>query len=93
VKSAGKTLSAQWRIDPTALPQFAYRIQIFDQPEGKGKALVSQSAKLAHARTATLDASSLNPAEQTYYLHLQCIDILDGVSETRTATFGKNAGK
>jgi len=83
VTPKGKSLVVAWDLDETTLPQFAYRVQVFADEAGKGKALVLQDAKLAHVRSATLDASALELGRKTYWLHLQWTDILDGVISTK----------
>jgi hypothetical protein len=89
--SSEKSLSVAWENDKATLPQFAYELQVFSDRAGKGKALVSKSVSLAHGRTETLDVSSLSLSQKTYYLHLRCTDILDGVSEPKVIAVGKGA--
>lgn len=78
----------RWETDNATLPQFAYKIQLFDNRTGKGNALVSMTERKADSQAVTLDASSINLSGKTYYLHLQCIDILDGVSKTKITEIG-----
>ena len=83
------TLSVQWEVDPTTMPQFSYRLAIYDNPSCEGKPLVSTSRRVPHAREATLDISSLRLSDTSYYLHLECIDILDRKSDAAITAFGK----
>jgi hypothetical protein len=79
VKDA-KTLSVAWEVDQTTTPPFSYHIEIFDNQPGRGKPLATTSRRVPHARSAELDVSSLKLAR--YYLHLECVDVLDRRSDT-----------
>ena len=91
--SISERLTVSWKNDPTTLPQFSYRLSVFADRAGKGKPVVLKETKKAHGRTETLDASLLDLASKTYYLHIKCTDILDGVSETTVVVVGKGAAK
>jgi hypothetical protein len=81
LKDAGN-LSVSWDEDKTTTPPFSHHIKIFDNPSGLGKPLATASRQVPHARSATVDVSGLKLADGPYYLHLECVDILDRRSET-----------
>ena len=76
-------LSVSWEEDKTTTPPFSYHIRVLDNPSGRGKPLLMASRQVPHARSATLDISTLKVADGPYYLHLECVDILDRRSETK----------
>ena len=78
VSSADKTrgIVLRWEIAAMSTPQFAYEIAIFDNPDCHGQPLTVAAGRIPHARKATLDASSINVAQQEYFVRLKCIDIL-----------------
>ena len=82
-----RTLTVSWSVDATTTPPFSYDIRVFDNPDGRGKALATASQRVPHARSATvdigsLDIASLDGAKRTYYARLTCTDILDRASNT-----------
>jgi hypothetical protein len=76
-----KTLSASWEVDSTTTPQFGCEARLFDNETGRGKPLAALSENVPHARSAALGVPASEPAG-TYYVHLQCIDILGRRSKT-----------
>jgi hypothetical protein len=74
-------LLVEWQTDPTTMPQFSYRIDVFDNKTGEGKRLATLAAKVPHARKAAIDVSSLKLTRA--FVHLKCVDILDRSSETK----------
>jgi hypothetical protein len=77
-----KKLSVTWELDDTTTPQFAYAAKLFDNTSGLGRMLAEHSNNVPHARSATLDLSSLDLTDGSYYVLLQCTDILGRQSET-----------
>jgi hypothetical protein len=76
-----KTLSVSWEVDDTTLPPFAYDIKVFDNEAGRGEPLATASSTVPHARSATVDVSSLKLSGGRYFVRLECNDILDRRSE------------
>jgi hypothetical protein len=72
-----KTLSVSWEVDKTTTPPFGFYIKVFDNQAGRGKPLASVSRRVPHARATTVDVSSLKLESGRYYLHLECVDILE----------------
>ena len=81
-QQAGRLL-VSWQVAPTTTPPFAHHIRIFDNPAGRGKPVLTLSDTVPHARQATVDASALGERAAKYYLHLQCVDVLDRKSEVK----------
>lgn len=77
-----KTLSVSWKVDPTTTPPFSYQIRLFDNQAGRGKPLATASRQVPHARSATVDLSTLKFGKVRHYVHLDCVDILDRRSNT-----------
>ena len=61
LKDAG-SLSVAWQVDVKTTPQFSYHIKIFDNRSGEGKPLAAASHQIPHARSATVDVSTLKVA-------------------------------
>jgi hypothetical protein len=76
MKTAG-TLSVSWKIAETGAPQFAARIDIHNDRDGRGEPLLTVSRQVPQLRTETLDVSSLPPANGKYFLRLTCTDLFD----------------
>lgn len=73
----GKSLAIAWEVEETAAPQFAYQIELFDNPAASGKPLATTVANVPHARAAKLDISALDLSTGRHFVRLQCVDILD----------------
>ncbi len=77
----GKTLSVSWDVDETTTPPFAYDVKLFDNEAARGEPLATAANNEPHARSVTVDVSSLKLSGSRYYVRLQGKDILDRKTE------------
>jgi hypothetical protein len=88
-----KMLSVSWEVDTRTTPPFAYHIKIFDNKAGRGEPLATASRQVPHARSATVDVSSLKVAVDRCFVHLECVDILDRRSDRKVVSIGAREKK
>jgi len=80
--NAAKTATVAWKAEDTTAPMFAYEVSVYDNENGQGKPLATVSAITPHARSATVDVSSLHVTDGLY-VRLQCSDILGRQSSAK----------
>lgn len=79
-------LLVQWSNDCTTVPQFAYKIEIKDTES----TLLSVLDTIPQKRSDTLDIVTLSPESKLYTVELTLVDMFDGISDVKSATFGKD---
>jgi len=85
-KASGLTLV--WSIDETRLPQFSYKVELFDNAECAGDPLVSKSEVNPDTRKTSIDLKSSD--HQSVYLRLTITDLFDqSVKEVRKVTLSE----
>jgi uncharacterized protein (TIGR03437 family) len=72
--SAASQLTVSWTSDPTVSPQFAYQVDVFDNPYWSGSPVFSQSDIAPHVRSIT--AKVVLPGT-TYFVRVTTADIFD----------------
>lgn len=78
-ESTGRQVAVSWDIPDTASPSFAYRIEVFDNPECKGFAKAVKAERMPNVRHALLDA-----AVPSATIRLTVTDIFDQAAPTVT---------
>ena len=74
-------LAVRWRVVPTTTPPFSYRVDLYDNPAGRGTAIATSAHTTPHARSVTVDLSDRKLPSGGYFARLCCVDILDRTSQ------------
>ncbi|NWK57428.1 DUF3472 domain-containing protein [Verrucomicrobiaceae bacterium N1E253] len=81
-------LNLVWSMEETSLPQFSYKIELFDNAECAGDPLLSKSEWRPETREVNIDWMPSD--HQTVHLRLSIADIFDqSVKEVRMVTLSK----
>ena len=72
-------LTLEWEVNVSKLPQFSYHVEIYNNPAFSGNPVIQLNQTIPHARTATIDISSLANGNE-YYILFYITDILDNQS-------------
>lgn len=71
-ETTGRQVAVSWEIPDTASPGFAYRIEVFGNPDCRGQPIAEKEDRAPTARTALIDAAAL-PAT----IRLTVTDVFD----------------
>jgi hypothetical protein len=72
VKSNGRQVAVSWTIPASASPQFAYRVEVFDNPACWGRPRVLREERMPTARTVLVEAAIARPT-----VRLTITDVFD----------------
>jgi hypothetical protein len=67
-------LTVSWSSDPTLSPQFAYRVEVFDNQTWNGNPIFSQADVAPHVRSISANARLIG---STYFVRVSTTDIFD----------------
>ena len=71
-QSNGKQVVVSWAIAASAAPQFAYRIEVFDNPDCQGRPRVVREERAPTVQSVLVEAAIINPT-----VRLTVIDVFD----------------
>ncbi|MEN9359177.1 MAG: hypothetical protein RL095_712 [Verrucomicrobiota bacterium] len=71
-RTNGRQIQVDWEIPAHSSPSFAYKLEVFDNPECRGMPRASRSERMPHIRSALLDVDLSHP-----YVRLTMIDVYD----------------
>ncbi len=81
---AAKTIDAAWDVNNVAAPQFAYRVELYPNPDFTGTPALVYGDSVPQARAASLNASAL--AGGVYYGRVSIQDVFANTSAYKTVS-------